>query len=69
MKRKTGSEAPQMNNHQRMVFVVYWITPSHPAAIVGVYDDYRDAEDKQAEQPEQFVIQIAPYFPTLPTEP
>lgn len=52
-----------------MAFVVYWIKPDHPIAIVGVYDDYRDAEDKCAEQPEQFAVHIAPYYPSLPTEP
>ena len=62
-------EGSTMNNHQRMVFVVYWIKPDRPVTIAGVYDDYRDAQDKQAEQPEQFAIQVVPYFPAPPLEP
>ena len=58
-----------MNHHQRMVFVVYWTKPDHPVAIVGVFDDHHDAKEKQAEQPEQFAIHIAPYYPSPPLEP
>ena len=62
-------EASTMNNHQRMVFVVYWIKPDRPVSIVGVYDDAHDAKERQADQPEQFAIQVVPYFPTPPLEP
>jgi len=58
-----------MNHHQRMVFVVYWTKPDHPVAIVGVFDDPHDAKEKQAEQPEQFAIQVVPYFPAPLLEP
>ena len=58
-----------MNNHQRMVFVVYWIKPDRPVSIVGVYDDAHDAKERQADQPEQFAIQVVPYFPAPPLEP
>lgn len=59
----------KMNNHQRTVFVVMYIARDNGSVIVGVYDDYRDADDKRQEEPERFVIALAPYFPSPPMEP
>jgi hypothetical protein len=59
----------KMNNHQRTVFVVMYIARDSGSVIVGVYDDYRDADDKRQEEPERFVIALAPYFPSPPMEP
>ena len=59
----------KMNNHQRTVFVVMYIARDNSSVIVGVYDDYRDADDKRQEEPERFVIALAPYFPSPPMEP
>lgn len=58
-----------MHKHERTVFVVYYISPNRPVSIVGVYDDPQEAREKQAEQPEQFGVHMAPYYPTPPTEP
>ena len=59
----------KMNNHQRTVFVVMYIARDNSSVIVGVYEDYRDADDKRQEEPERFVIALAPYFPSPPMEP
>ena len=59
----------KMNNHQRTVFVVMYIARDNGSVIVGVYEDYRDADDKRQEEPERFVIALAPYFPSPPMEP
>lgn len=59
----------KMNNHQRTVFVVMYIARDNGSVVVGVYDDYRDADDKRQEEPERFVIALAPYFPSPPMEP
>lgn len=58
-----------MNNHQRMVFVVMYVALDHGSVIVGVYDDFRDADDKRQEEPERFTITIAPYYPAPLMEP
>lgn len=59
----------RMKNHEKMVFVVMHISAAHGPAILGVYDDYRDADDKRQEEPEQFIVTIAPYFPARMMEP
>ena len=59
----------KMNNHQRTVFVVMYIARDNGSVIVGVYEDYRDADDKRQEEPERFIIALAPYFPSPPMEP
>ena len=59
----------KMNNHQRTVFVVMYIARDNGSVIVGVYEDYRDADDKRQEEPERFIIALAPYVPSRPTEP
>jgi hypothetical protein len=51
------------------VFVVLYVTHDGGVSIVGVYDDYRDADDKRQEEPEKFTITIAPYYPAPMTEP
>jgi len=58
-----------MNNHQRMLFVVLHVGRDHKTAVIGIYDDFRDADDKRQEKHEQFIITIAPYFPSPPMEP
>lgn len=58
-----------MNNHQRMVFVVMHVALDHGSVIVGVYDDFRDADDKRQEEPERFMVTIAPYYPAPLMEP
>jgi hypothetical protein len=52
-----------------MVFVVMYVALDHGSIVVGVYDDYRDADDKRQEEPERFMITIAPYYPSPPMEP
>lgn len=59
----------KVNNHQRMVFVVMYVALDHGSVVVGVYDDYRDADDKRQEEPERFMITIAPYYSSPPMEP
>ena len=46
-----------------------YIARDNGSVIVGVYEDYRDADDKRQEEPERFIIALAPYFPSRPTEP
>ncbi len=58
-----------MNNHQRMVFVVMYIALDHGSVVAGVYDDYRDADNKRQEEPERFMIALAPYYPAPLMEP
>jgi len=58
-----------MNNYQRMLFVVLHVGRDHKTAVVAIYDDYRDADDKRLEQPEEFIITLAPYYPTPVMEP
>ena len=58
-----------MNNHQRMLFVVLHVGRDYKTAVIGVYDDFRDADDKRQEEPEQFIITLAPYYPALLMEP
>ena len=58
-----------MNNHQKMVFVVMHISPTKPPVVVGVYEDYREAQGKQEEQPDQFAVFIAPFYLAPPLEP
>jgi hypothetical protein len=58
-----------MNSHQRTVFVVLYVALDHGSVVVGVYDDYRDADDKRQEEPERFMITIAPYYPAPLMEP
>lgn len=58
-----------MNNHQKMVFVVLHISNTKLPAVVGVYEDYQEAQDKQEEQPDQFAVFIAPLYFAPPLEP
>ena len=46
-----------------------YIARDNGSVIVGVYDDRRDADYKCQEEPERFVIALAPYFPSPPMEP
>lgn len=52
-----------------MLFVVLHVGRDHKTAVIGIYDDFRDADDKRQEEPERFMITIAPYFPSPPMEP
>lgn len=52
-----------------MVFVVLYVALDHGSVVVGVYDDYRDADDKRQEEPERFMITLAPYYPAPLMEP
>jgi hypothetical protein len=52
--------------HTSFVFVVM---SKKDSTIVGVYDDFRDAEDRLNEQPEQLEMRLAPHFPAPEMEP
>lgn len=55
-------------NYHKSVFVVLYVT-SDGVSVVGVYDDYRDADDKRQEEPEKFIVTIAPHYPAPIMEP
>jgi hypothetical protein len=57
-----------IKNYHKSVFVVLHIALDG-VSVVGVYDDYRDADDKRQEEPEKFTVTIAPYYPAPMTEP
>ena len=52
-----------------MLFVVLHIGRDYKTTVIGIYDDYRDADDKRLEQPEEFIITLAPYYPAPMMEP
>lgn len=60
-------------NEERCVFVVLCVTNARGAevhtSVVGVYDHFGDADAKRAEQPLEFALVIAPYYPSPPMEP
>lgn len=58
-----------VNDHRHMVYVVLHVSLDHGSVVVGVYEDENEAKSKREEQPEQFVIYIAPYFAAPMMEP
>lgn len=49
-------------NNNRNMFVVLENGPEGPRP-VGVYEDYQDAENKVAENPSEYTLYIARFFP------
>ena len=58
-----------VNNHQRMVFVVFYAGGEKPPVVVGVYEDYLEAQRKQEEKPTEYMVFIAPLYPMPELEP